>query len=133
MKKTFVTILMLIICACNVFAQYVVPNREPIRMNLDAFKYATDKIDAKNKEALSYRTAICNEYADIISNYDLSEEAEKQITEIKEASIKRIDDMALYGSYSYSLDTAIKEYGTVIPQMRKIARENMRNKTKAMK
>lgn len=129
MKKTFVTILMLIICACNVFAQYIVPNREPIRMNLDAFKYTTDKIDAKNKEALSYRTAICNEYADIISNYDLSEEAEKQITEIKEASIKRIDDMALYGSYSYSLDTAIKEYGTVIPQMRKIAREDMRNKT----
>ena len=129
MKKTFVTILMLIICACNVFAQYVVPNREPIRKNLDAFMYAIDKIDAQHKEALSYRTAICNAYVDIVSRYNLSEEAEKRITEIKDASIKRIDNMALYGSYSYSLDTAIKEYGTVIPQMRKIAREDMRNKT----
>lgn len=130
MKKTFVTILMLIICACNVFAQYVVPNREPIRKNLDALMYAIDKIDEQHKDALSYRTAICNEYADIISNYDLSEEAEKQITEIKDASTKRIDNMALYGSYSYSLDTAIKEYGTAVSQMRRIAKEDMRNKTK---
>ena len=121
---------MLIICACNVFAQYVVPNREPIRKNLDALMYAIDKIDEQHKDALSYRTAICNEYADIISNYDLSEEAEKQITEIKDASTKRIDNMALYGSYSYSLDTAIKEYGTAVSQMRRIAKEDMRNKTK---
>ena len=91
--------------------------------------YAIDKIDAQHKEALSYRTAICNAYVDIVSRYNLSEEAEKRITEIKDASIKRIDNMALYGSYSYSLGTAIKEYGTVIPQMIKIAREDMRNKT----
>ncbi len=130
MKKIYFTTLILVICACNTFAQYYVPQRRPIRKNLDAFMYAIDKIDEQHKDALSYRTAICNEYSDIISNYDLSEEAEKQITEIKDASIKRIDNMALYGSYYYSLDTAIKEYGTAVSQMRRIAKEDIRNKTK---
>lgn len=127
MKRIYFTTLIFVICACNIFAQYYVPRREPIRKNLDAFMYAIDKIDAQHKEALSYRTAICNAYVDIVSRYNLSEEAEKRITEIKDASIKRIDNMALYGSYSYSLDTAIKEYGTVIPQMRKIAEDDVYN------
>lgn len=129
MKRIYFTTLILVICVCNTFAQYYVPRREPIRKNLDAFMYAIDKIDAQHKEALSYRTAICNAYVDIVSRYNLSEEAENRITEIKDASIKRIDNMALYGSYSYSLDTAIKEYGTVIPQMRKIAEEDVRSGT----
>ena len=71
MKKIYFTTLILVICACNTFAQYYVPQRRPIRKNLDALMYAIDKIDEQHKEALSYRTAICNEYADIISNYDL--------------------------------------------------------------
>lgn len=117
---------MLAFFICSISAQYA-QRRQPIRKNLDAFKYALDQIEAQHNEALAYRTAISNAYIDIITNCPLSEKTEKQITELKNASIKRIDDMALYGSYSYSLNTAVKEYGAVVPQMRKIANDDLRN------
>lgn len=105
-----------------VFAQ-----RPVVRMNLNAYFNAIDKIEKKSSEALSYRSKIECEFYNLTndSSVKLSDEAISRMRTIMDKSLKRIDDSATFGDYSGSLSVARDEYNHAVSQMNKIAEEDI--------
>lgn len=121
MKKFVVLILGLV--SVPVFAQ-----RPVVRMNLNAYINAINKIEAKSSEALSYRDKIECEFYNLTkdSSVKLSDEAISRMRTIMGESLKRIDDSATFGDYSSALSVARDEYSFVVPQMKKIAEDDVK-------
>lgn len=120
MKKFVVLFLGLV--SVPVFAQ-----RPVVRMNLNAYINAINKIEAKSSEALSYRDKIECEFYNLTkdSSVKLSDEAISRMRTIMGESLKRIDDSATFGDYSSSLSVARDEYNHAVSQMNKIAEEDI--------
>ena len=120
MKKFVIVFLCLV--SVPVFAQ-----RPVVRMNLNAYIDAINKIEAKSSEALSYRNKIECEFYNWTkdSSVNLSDEAISRMRTIMDESLKRIDDSATFGDYSNSLSVARNEYNHAVCQMYKIAEEDI--------
>lgn len=87
-----------------------VPQRIPVRSNIEAFSQALDKIDERSDKAIQQKSAITNAIGQLKLNaaedkwkYDYAKRIEQQI-----------DDAAQYGDYSRALDIATELAGSAI-------------------
>lgn len=98
---------------------YNVPQREPIRMNLDAFSKSIDKIDEKNQKALQQRTAI-----DVaLSQVELDSSEDEWKFNYAQRIRDKIDAQAEFGDYSRALNTATMLAGTAVSSPELIGRQ----------
>lgn len=98
---------------------YNVPQREPIRMNLDAFSKAIDKIDEKNQRALQQRTAI-----DVaLSQIELDSSEDQWKFNYAQNIRDQIDAQAEFGDYSRALNTATMLASTAVASPEIIGRQ----------
>ena len=98
---------------------YNVPQREPIRMNLDAFSKSIDKIDEKNQKALQQRTAI-----DVaLSQVELDSSEDEWKFNYAQRIRDQIDAQAEFGDYSRALNTATMLAGTAVSSPELIGRQ----------
>lgn len=98
---------------------YNVPQREPIRMNLDAFSKAIDKIDEKNQRALQQRTAI-----DVaLSQIELDSSEDQWKFNYAQNIRDQIDAQAEFGDYSRALNTATMLASTAVASPELIGRQ----------
>lgn len=88
---------------------YVAP-RPAIRMNLDAYAKAIDKIDQKSKEAREKKSAIDAALAQVELNPSEDAWKYKYAKGIKD----QIDQAAMFGDYSGALNTAIELAGKAV-------------------
>lgn len=98
---------------------YNVPQREPVRMNLDAFSKSIDKIDEKNQKALQQRTAI-----DVaLSQIELDSSEDQWKFNYAQNIRDQIDAQAEFGDYSRALNTATMLASTAIASPELIGRQ----------
>lgn len=92
---------------------------------LDALR---DYIQVKNARwdaTLNYMSGIEKYYGVIISQNHLTSKAIDELTELKDASLKRIKDKAEFGDYSCAVDVAEYEYKTVTVAMANVAKRDI--------
>lgn len=106
---------------------YVAP-RPVVRMNLDAYTKAIDKIDQKSKEAREKKSAIDAALAQV--ELDSSEDAWK--FKYAKGIKDQIDQAAMFGDYSGALNTAIELAGKAVssPELIGRIRANKEHKEK---
>lgn len=88
---------------------YVAP-RPVVRMNLDAYSKAIDKIDQKSREAREKKSAIDAALAQVELNPSEDAWKYKYAKNIKD----QIDQAAMFGDYSGALNTAIELAGKAV-------------------
>lgn len=113
----------------NNFYGQVVQKRVPVRSNINAFSNALKKIDSEADATLAYKTAIEKFYNDLILNNNISSKAANIIKEMKDNSLKAIDEKAYneYGDYSRAYQTARYEYETVTAKMTAVVKKDIEN------
>ena len=106
---------------------YVAP-RPVVRMNLDAYSKAIDKIDQKSREAREKKSAIDAALAQV--ELDSSEDAWK--FKYAKGIKDQIDQAAMFGDYSGALNTAIELAGKAVssPELIGRIRANKEHKEK---
>ena len=106
---------------------YVAP-RPVVRMNLDAYTKAIDKIDQKSREAREKKSAIDAALAQV--ELDSSEDAWK--FKYAKGIKDQIDQAAMFGDYSGALNTAIELAGKAVssPELLGRIRANKEHKEK---
>lgn len=106
---------------------YVAP-RPVVRMNLDAYSKAIDKIDQKSREAREKKSAIDAALAQV--ELDSSEDAWK--FKYAKGIKDQIDQAAMFGDYSGALNTAIELAGKAVssPELLGRIRANKEHKEK---
>lgn len=86
-----------------------VARRNPIRMNLDAFAQAVNKIDERREKALQQRNAI----KATIGNLKLNEAEDKWKSDYIQNIEDRIASSAMFGDMSQTYETAVNVAGDV--------------------
>lgn len=74
---------------------------------------------------LNYMSSIEKYYSGIISQNHLTSKAVDELTELKDASLKRIKDKAEFGDYSRAVDVAENEYKTVTVVMANVVKRDI--------
>ncbi len=120
MKKFFVLFLFCSV-TLHIFGQYV-QRRVPVRSNLDAFQKSLNKIDEQADVAMAYRNGIEKYYAELITKNELPSDVQETLKQMKDESLKRIDDKVTYEDYSKAVETAEYEYKTVTVAMANVVK-----------
>lgn len=133
MNKSFIILILLFVMHTTIFYGQVVQRRVPVRSNINAFSNALKKIDSEAEDALAYKAAIEKFYNDLILNNNISSDASTIIKEMKDKSLKAIDDKAYkeYGDYSRAYQTARYEYETVTAKMVAVAKKDLEKQKEA--
>ena len=87
-----------------------VPQRIPVRSNLEALSQALNKIDERSDKAIQQKSAITN----AIGQLKLNAAEDKWKYDYGRRIQKKIDDAAQFGDYSRALDTAVLEAGKAV-------------------
>jgi hypothetical protein len=85
-----------------------VPQRVPVRANLDAFSQALNKIDERSDKAIQQKSAITN----AIGQLKLNAAEDKWKYDYAKRIEQKINDAAQYGDYSRALDVATELAGS---------------------
>lgn len=85
-----------------------VPQRIPVRANLDAFAQALNKIDERSDKAIQQKSAITN----AIGQLKLNAAEDKWKYDYAKRIEQKINDAAQYGDYSRALDVATELAGS---------------------
>ena len=92
----------------NVSIGGYVPQRIPVRSNLDALSQALNKIDERSDKAIQQKSAITN----AIGQLKLNAAEDKWKYEYAKRIEQKINDAAQYGDYSRALDVATELAGS---------------------
>lgn len=94
----------------NVSIGGYVPQRIPVRSNLDALSQALNKIDERSDKAIQQKSAITN----AIGQLKLNAAEDKWKYDYAKRIEQKINDAAQYGDYSRALDVATELAGSAV-------------------
>lgn len=94
----------------NVSIGGYVPQRIPVRSNLDALSQALNKIDERSDKAIQQKSAIIN----AIGQLKLNAAEDKWKYDYAKRIEQKINDAAQYGDYSRALDVATELAGSAV-------------------
>ena len=94
----------------NVSIGGYVPQRIPVRSNLDALSQALNKIDERSDKAIQQKSAITN----AIGQLKLNSAEDKWKYDYAKRIEQKINDAAQYGDYSRALDVATELAGSAV-------------------
>ena len=102
----------------NVSIGGYVPQRIPVRSNLDALSQALNKIDERSDKAIQQKSAITN----AIGQLKLNAAEDKWKYDYAKRIEQKINDAAQYGDYSRALDVATELAGSAVSSPEVIGR-----------